>query len=338
MKFVQWIFTIIGVLLALLLLIGGSFFPFLLVLISLILVAPPLQQQINQRLPWLRFGFLKLLLGFILWFAAFAFTGNSIVSFSELAVCTEPTNGLCEKHNIAVLEKTQQLSVSASLGQGDAAEQAKVTMEYWPEPDQESEVYSQVFDLPPGAEQILLTLERLDLQPGNYRVNLTPEGIGQQDSLTVKRRFSVWTDEQDVTKRNESELDDAGLNNSVAEVKICEGSEDVEEPCKEHLSELSTQIKYLAFTAEIPNFKLRTARTRGDSEITFILRYLGSSLEEPEEAVLIFRETSELDREVGTYTLVIPGEEEGFLPGVFELLTSLETRSSAPIRKQFTLK
>ncbi len=337
MKLFQWILTVLGGLYGLIFLIGGNFFPFLIVVLSVVLVAPPLQPQIERRLPWLRFGFLKLFLCIILWLVALTSGGGNTVRFSDVAVCVKPANDLCEQHDIAFLEQTQQLALSAKLYQADTAKQVKVILAYWPEPKQESEVFSQTFDVPKGKGQILLQLEGLNLQPGNYRVSLTPEGTGQKKALSTNRKFSVWTDPEDVKKRNEGEVDNAGFNNSVSKVKICEGNEGVEDSCKDDLSTLSAQVKSLDFTAEIPSFKVRTVRTRGDSEITFLLRYLGKSPDDRIKPMLIFRETQELDRTVGTYTLRVAAPNGGFSPGEFELITSLETRSSEPIRKQFTL-
>ncbi|AFY37180.1 hypothetical protein Lepto7376_0783 [[Leptolyngbya] sp. PCC 7376] len=338
MKFVQWILVVLGVLIGLILVIGGNVIGFALTIISIVLVLPPLQPKIEERLSFLKSKFLKIFLCIILWFAAILVAEDTSVSLSGVAACSTPTNGVCEQHEIAFLEQSQEISVSATFLQSDTAEKMRITLDYWPEPNEESEVFNEVFDVSQGEESLLFTLKDLELQPGNYRITLIPEEIGNKTALKSDRKFSVWTDPEDVTNRNGDEIDNAGLHNSVSEVKVCEGTDDVEDYCEEHAAELSTGIGFLSFSAEIPSFQANVARTRGDSEITFILRYLGDDEGELPEPEFVFRETAELDREVGTYTLIIEAPDGGFAPGDFELVTSLETRSSKPIRKLFTLK
>ncbi|MEM1425836.1 MAG: hypothetical protein AAGF75_04710, partial [Cyanobacteria bacterium P01_H01_bin.130] len=105
-------------------------------------------------------------------------------------------------------------------------------------------------------------------------------------------------------------------------------------------SEIASASPAIAFTAEIPNLSLRRSRLRGDSEITFVLRFLGGPDDEVTEPEEIFRDTGELDSEIGTFTLFIPQPEKGagFRLGEFELVTSLEAKDSLPIRKVFTIK
>ncbi|WP_299489704.1 hypothetical protein [Acaryochloris sp. IP29b_bin.137] len=336
MKILQWILTILALFIGLGLLVSGQWIGFIITSLTVLLVAPPLQSQINQRLPWLRSRFLKLFLAVIMLFAALMVTGENLVRFANVAVCTTPVEGQCEQHEIAFIEQTQQISVSAKLRQANTAKQVKVRLDYWPEPEQESEVLSQVFDVPQGEQEVLLALDQVNLQPGNYRITLTPEGLGNKEPVSSEKVFSVWTDPQDVTNRNEGEIDDAGLNNSVTSIKVCEGSRDAKQPCEEDFSELSTQVKILSFTAELPS--IANVQFRGDSEITYLLRYRVKTKDAKNPLIQLFRETSDLDRKVGTYTLGIPSPKKGFPPGEYELITSLEARSSRPIRKQFTLK
>lgn len=336
MKILQWILAIVALLMSVVLLFSGAWIPCLFVGLAFLLVVPPLQSRLNQRLPWLRFKFLKIFLAVILLFLAIQSLGGDIVRFIDVAVCNKPGADQCEQHEIAFIEQTQQIAVSARLRKAKTAEKVQVTLEYWPEPKQESEVLNQTFDVLKGKQKVLLQLDNVDLQPGNYRVNLTPEGIGKKTPLSSEKTFAVWTDPQDVKKRNEGDIENAGLNNSVTSIKICEGSSDAKEPCTEDLSELSTQIKFLSFTADFPS--LANVQFREDSEITYLLRYLGKTKDSKNPPIQLFRETSELDRKVGTYTLGIPAPAKGFPPGEYELMTSLETRSSQPIRKLFTLK
>ena len=336
MKILQWILTIVALLMSVSLLFSGQWIGFVMAFLAALLVAPPIQRQINQRFPWLRSRFLKLFLGVMILFIALMVSGGNLVRFTKVAVCKTPVEGQCEKHEIAFIESAQTVSVSAKLRQANTAKQVKVTLDYWPEPEQESEVFSQVFDVPKEKKSLLLALDQVNLQPGNYRVKLTPEGLGNKEPLPSEKIFSVWTDPQDVTSRNEGELEDAGLNNSVTSIKICEGSSDAKQPCEEDLSELSTQVKFLSFTADFP--RIGNVQFREDSEITYLLRYLGKTKDAKNPPLQLLRETSELDRKVGTYTLGIPSPAKGFPPGEYELLTSLEARSSRPIRKQFTLK
>lgn len=338
MKFLKWVLTIFALLMSLGFLITGGLIPFLIALLATLLLAPPLKSRINKRLPWLRFKFLKSFLAVILLFVALMFSGGNLVGFSDAAVCSKPIDGRCEQHEIAFIEETKEISVSASLRKVNTAKKINVVIKYWSEPKQETEVLNQTFDFPKGKTEVLLPLNKLDLKPGNYRVKLTPEGIGGKQPSPTEQKFSVWTDLKDVTQRNEGEIEDAGFNNSVTSVKICEGSSDATKPCKEDFSELSPQIKILSFTAEIPSLRIKRVPLRGDSEITFILRYLGKTKDAKVKPIQLFRETSELDRKVGTYTLGFPVSEKGLPSGEFELITSLETRSSQPIRKQFTIK
>lgn len=336
MKFFQWLLTVVALLMSSGLLISGEWIGFIIALLSVILVAPPIQGRLNQRFPWLKSRFLKIFLAVMVLFAALMVTGGNLVRFTNVAVCKSPVDGQCEKHEIAFLEQTQAISVSAKLRKGKAAKQVKVTLDYWPEPDQESEVFSNVFDVPKGKREVALQLDQVNLQPGTYRVTLMPEGIGQQKPLAEEQIFSVWTDPEDVTKRNEGDIEDAGLNNSISGIKICEGSSDAKEPCAEDLSELSIDITTLAFTAKLPS--IANVQFRGDSEITYILRYLGKTKDDKIPPIQVFRETSELDRKVGAFTLGITPSKKRFRPGEYELLTSLEARSSRPIRKLFRLK
>lgn len=336
MKILQWVLTLVALLMSVTLLFSRQWAGFIIAFLAVLLVAPPIQSQINQRLPWLRSRFLKLFLAVIVLFVALMVSGSNLVRFTQVAVCKSPVDGQCESHEIAFIEQTQNISVSAQLRKANTAKQVKVTLDYWPGPKQETEVFSQVFDVPKGKKAVLLELNQVKLQPGTYRVKLTPEGLKDNEPLSSEQIFSVWTDPQDVTNRNEGDIEDAGLNNSVTNIKVCEGSSDAKQPCEEDFSELSTQIKFLSFTAELPG--IGSVQFRGDSEITYLLRYLGKSKEAKKPPLQLLRETSELDRKVGTYTLGIPAPEKGFPPGEYELLTSLEARSSRPIRKQFTLK
>lgn len=336
MKFLQWLLAVIALLMSLGLLISGEWLGFIITLLAVIIVAPPIQDRLNQRLPWLKSRFLKIFLAVIILFIALGITGGKLVRFTNVAVCKSPVDGQCEKHEIAFLEETQTLTVSAKLRKGKTANQVKATLDYWPEPDQESEVFSNVYDVPQGKREVALQLDQVDLQPGTYRVTLTPEGIGNQKPLSEEQIFSVWTDPKDVSKRNEGDIEDAGLNNSVSSIKICEGSSDAEDPCAEDLSELSTEIKTLAFTAKLPS--IANVQFRGDSEITYILRYLGKTKDDNIPPIQVFRETNELDRKVGTFTLGITPSKKKFRSGEYELITSLEARSSRPIRKLFRLK
>ena len=338
MKFLKWVLTIFAVLVSLALLLMGDLISCLIALLAALLVAPPLKARINKRLPWLRFKFLKLLLMVILLVTALLLSGGNIVRFTDAAVCSKPSDGRCEQHEIAFMEKTQDIAVSASLREVNAAKKINVALEYWPEPKQETEVLNQTFDFPKGKKEVLLPLTNLDLKPGNYRITLTPEEIGRKEPLPAEQKFSVWTDLKDVKQRNDSDIENAGFNNSVTKVKICEGSSDATKPCAEDFQELSPQIKILSFTAEIPSLRVKRVALRGDSEITFILRYLGKTKDAKEKPIQLFRETSELDRKVGTYTLGFPAPAKGLPSGEFELITFLETRSSQPIRKQFTIK
>lgn len=339
MKFFQWILAIIALLFSLGFLFSGEFIAFLVAVLAVLVVVPPIQDRINSWLPWLKSRFLKLFLSVIfLLIALISATGNSVL-FTDIDVCSTPANKSCDTSDIAFIENTQQINVWAKLPDPNLAKQVNVVMAYWPEPKQESEVFNQTFDIPQDQEQVLLTLDQLNLKPGNYRVTLTPSGVGRKKPLPIDYVFSVWTDSEDVQKRNEGEVENAGLlNNSVSSVKICEGSEDATQPCDEDNGELSSQIKFLSFTAEIPSLGSRKVRLRGDSEITFLLRYLGNENKVLDKPLQIFRETSELDRTVGTYTLGIPVPSNGFPAGEFELLTSMETRSSRPILKRFTIK
>ncbi|MEM6500265.1 MAG: hypothetical protein AAF685_00330 [Cyanobacteria bacterium P01_C01_bin.89] len=345
MKIVQWILTVIALLFSLLTLFAafqGTVFSLIFALLALVIIAPPLYPQINKRLPFLRFSFLKIFLCVLLWFVALGFIGGNTVSFANAAVCASPGSETCGKSEIAFLETTSSLTVSADLTDpGDAGElkEVGITMDYWAQPDQESEVYSETFEVPQDKQQMLFTLEELNLQPGSYRVNITPVLKTDKTALTKEVQFAVWTSTEDVEKRNSGELENAGLfHNSISEVNICEHSGQRGTFCQQDMPEISSGAAALGFTAEIPNLRIRRASVRGDSQITFVLRILsvpGEELTEPEE---MFRETQELEGDVGTYTLINTPPEGGLPQGLFELVTFLEAKDSLPIRKVFTIK
>ena len=142
MKFLQWLLAVVALLMSLGLLISGEWLGFIIALLAVIIVAPPIQDHLNQRFPWLKSRFLKIFLAVIILFIALGITGGNLVRFTNVAVCKSPVDGQCEKHEIAFLEETQIITVSAKLRKGKTANQVKATLVYWPEPDQESEVFS----------------------------------------------------------------------------------------------------------------------------------------------------------------------------------------------------
>lgn len=341
MVFLQWLLFIATTLFTATLFIPQPIqWPSLIVFaIAAAIVCPLLDSQIQEKLSFLKSKFLRIFLCIVLWFLGALLGASTSVSFDNLAVCNQPTQDLCEQHDIAFLEGQQTLQFSAELSAGTRTiDKAMVTLEYWAEPGQEEQALSEIINVQPDKDEQLFQLENVNLIPGNYRLTLEPQDSDQYSTLGEDRQFSVWTDPIDVTNRNGEEIENVGLHNSISSLRACEGNGDVQDPCEEHFQELSYDIPILHLSAEIPGFQGDVVRTRGDSEITFILRYIGVPGGEKVEPELIFRETSELDRNIGTYTLIIDAPEGGFAEGEFELIASLETRSSKPIRKFFALK
>ena len=346
MKIVQWILTVLSALYALLLLAAafeGNIIPFIISMVAFVLIAPPLYPKINQRIPFLRRGFLKVFLCVVLWIIALMFLGADSISFGSVTVCAGAKDGGCPKSEIAVLDTTSELTVTAQIRAGledtVTVKQVSITMDYWPEPKQESQIYSQTFDAPTDKGPMSFTLKELDLKPGSYRLTAVPVIEGDKKPLSTDVQFAVWTSAEDVETRNSGELKNAGLfHNSVSEVKICEHSGERGTFCKEDMPEIATDAPAIGFTAEIPNLKIRRSRLRGDSQITFVMRILSLPGAEDGPPTEIFRETAELESDVGTYTLINPSPERGLPAGTFEVVTSLEAKDSLPIRKVFTIK
>lgn len=51
MKFLQWLLAVIALLMSLGLLISGEWLGFIIALLAVIIVAPPIQDRLNQRFP-----------------------------------------------------------------------------------------------------------------------------------------------------------------------------------------------------------------------------------------------------------------------------------------------
>lgn len=156
----------------------------------------------------------------------------------------------------------------------------------------------------------------------------------------AKQRFSMWTEDQDMTGRNSKELEasDIGLSKGLASLRACVGTGGRDDSCEKHEAEIPLDTLILNISAEVPWINDKVDPYRGDSTIVLILRYWGQEDAELEEPEVIFRETKTLGNDVGTYTLTVSTPGEFLDSGKFELLGFMNYDVSHPVRKLFSLK
>ena len=139
MKSIQWVLTTLCLLSILMPRVtkweGVLFF-----VIAAIVICPLVDSLIEKRLSWLKSRARRIFLSVAIWYVGAGLAVGSVVSFSNVKVCTMPIGDVCENQEVAFLETTEQISISMQFAEGERSEQVKITLNYLPEPNKESEV------------------------------------------------------------------------------------------------------------------------------------------------------------------------------------------------------
>ena len=337
MIIVQWLLTLFFSFIALIQLAGAlsgdPIVPLLLMVIAIVLVLPPLNSMIREKLGWLKFRFLRIFLAIIVFIVSFATTPvPEFLGFEAMAVCRQVDNNPCTVSETRIVTQTAQLFVTAQSA--DPIE--KVRLQVHPLNDKNSAIITQEYsaqDILQGEQSYVIPVDASQLEVGSYEIAINPiVNAEDKSSQTSKQTITVWPRESDVTRRNlGGDLAEVSSFRVLKNVQVCtftlaEAEQEEILPCPSSFSEIPSNAETIAFEAQINN------PAKDNVNLDFVLRVNVKGTYE------ILREKTlsiEPDLDFMTYYLTLP--EEGMPPGDYDMIASLQTKDDKLIRKQFTV-
>lgn len=134
----QWLLVGLTGFCALISLSNGQLVPFLCFAVALIIILPPIEWILTAKLAFLKNGMVRSLAWFILFNAGIMGIGAASASIADLALCTQPQQGVCQTDTTAFVKNTKKLYLSATPDKIKDSTEFNWDLKYTPEPQQES--------------------------------------------------------------------------------------------------------------------------------------------------------------------------------------------------------
>lgn len=258
----------------------------------------------------------------------------SVLLTSVVAVGCQPTAKLenvklceftqgetCENDTTNFVRNTKKLFLTANLVNVPEATQLKIDWKYKGDPGKEIVLESTTFNTQGKPTSAQFTFLPKRLHEGTYQVVVSAEGSKIQE---ISKEFIVVGTQAEIDERK------SGLNISTAKlenVKMCE------KPKQGFGCETDT----INFTRITPKIYVTADLTKASTgtKVKYNWRYVAGEAGQEIEIDSLSYEIKEKENLVNS-SLSIPNQ--GWPTGTYEVILSLDSQNSAPIRREFFIK
>lgn len=190
-RLIQWFMVGLTGLLMLPELTQGRLLPFLCLAAALVVILPTAELWLQAKLPLLKQGILKWLAWLVLVVTAMALAGSSMISISNVALCTQPQQGTCTTDVREVLRDSnpQTLYISATPDNVKNGAEFKLDLKAKLASGTEMTIDSTIAKASIEDGKLLLAMTPKQLPVGDYQLNISSNN---QSFVTQTKQFKVW--------------------------------------------------------------------------------------------------------------------------------------------------
>lgn len=190
-KFIQWLIVGLTGLFILPQLGEGQILPLLCLIAALVIILPTIEPLLEAKLPLLNKGIVKWLTWLILFITAMILVGKSLISISNVALCTQPQQGTCPSDVTTLFRdnNTQKLYLSATPDNIKDGTEFKWVLKYKPKPGNEIGFDSKTAKASIQDGKFLLEMIPKELPAGSYQLSISSDN---KSFVTQTKKFRVW--------------------------------------------------------------------------------------------------------------------------------------------------
>lgn len=194
LRLLQWFMVGVTALLALPQLTQGRFLPLLCLMAALVVILPVAEPLLQSKIPLLKQGILKWLAWFVLLLTAMTLAGSSMISISNVALCTQPQQGACtaDVKDLFREGNPQTLYVSATPDNIKNGSKFKLDLKSQSGSGAETTIDQTIAKASVQNNKLLLAMTPKQLPAGAYQLSISSDN---QSFETQTKQFKVWDGE-----------------------------------------------------------------------------------------------------------------------------------------------
>ena len=344
---IQWFLVVLAAAISALFVATKAIPSAIIVALAILLLLPPLQGAIENKLAFLKSRLLRIFLALVLLFVSPYPIVASMAKFElgELKLCSQPANGVCEQ-NLEQYATNQSVYLSAVPSEipADLPDNAeiRVKVSYQPEPNKKISLLELKATVN-GSNPILVEIPLEKAGIGSYAISLA-SATSDLSVIADRTEFAVWPESVDLKQlatQPTSSFQVDLVKTCLGLVQESEGLREIEreDTCQSDLDSFPEGIKAIRV-----HMNLSGTDDEGTTNLRTIWRYLGGNpnLDEAlgtEEPTLLGEETTAIPNDIGVYVETKPwGDNKSFPFGTYDVTIFPETQNAIPVNRTIQIK